>query len=204
MKSFGFKDPIHREIESEQDSHTQSNDTKTSHIPQNTVPTVPPVPTSTKSGTNPNGSVPSVPENEVTKLDGKPEIQPQESQSDEECELPNLPEMPEQVEDDLDVVSEEELEPFKKPPEESFNPIISVRDFFSNDMPLNDHSLEESPCFPIINTRPGETSTDIIYYCKLHPELGSTFLTQVELHCRQKEPDIHRAEILRIEKGESA
>lgn len=112
--------------------------------------------------------------------------------------------MPEIVEDEMDVVSEEELESFQKPTVESFNPIISVEDFFSDDMPLDNHSIEESPCLPIINTKPGVTSTETVYYCKLHPELGSNFLTGIELHCIQKEPDIHKAQILRVLEGDES
>ena len=97
---------------------------------------------------------------------------------------------------------------------EVFNPIVSIEDFFSNDIPLPGHSIEESPCYHIISSRPGEIPTDTVYYCKLHPDMiPSTFVTQIELHCREKEPDIHKAEILRITerdttqqhgKGESA
>jgi hypothetical protein len=81
-------------------------------------------------------------------------------------------------------------------PPKTVNPIISVEYFFSNDMPLDAHSFEESPCYPIIGSKPGEIPTDTVYYCKLHPELGSTFLTAIEIHCREKEPDIHKAKIL--------
>src|SRR5215467_5234093 len=38
-------------------------------------------------------------------------------------------------------------------------PIVSVEDFFNDDMPLSGHSIEESPCQPIIDPRPGEIST---------------------------------------------
>jgi hypothetical protein len=105
-----------------------------------------------------------------------------------------MPEEPE--EDDLDVVSEKELEHLQQSSKKSFNPIISIEDFFSNDMPLGNHPLEQSPCFPIINSKPGEIPTETIYYCKLHPDLGSVFLTEIELHCRQKEPEQHKAAIL--------
>jgi hypothetical protein len=54
------------------------------------------------------------------------------------------------------------------------------------------------PCYPVIGIRacPGEASINVVYYCKLHPELGSTFLTEIEFHCK-KEPDHHKAEILK-------
>jgi hypothetical protein len=74
----------------------------------------------------------------------------------------------------------------------------SVEYFFSNDMPLPGHSLEQSPCYPIIGSMQDEMQLETIYYCKLHPDLGSTFLTEIELHCREKEPEIHRAEISRV------
>jgi len=32
----------------------------------------------------------------------------------------------------------------------------------------------------------------------LLPDLGSTFLSAIELHCREKEPDSHKAEIVRL------
>lgn len=66
---------------------------------------------------------------------------------------------------------------------------------------IPDHSIEESPCFPIIGSRPGEISTDIIYYCKLHPELRSTFLPEIVI--ADKKPDIHTAAIL-VKPGKSA
>jgi hypothetical protein len=106
--------------------------------------------------------------------------------------------MPEELEDDLDVVSEKELESFQEPSKESFNPIVSIEYFFNNES----HSIGESPCFGIINTKSGEIPTDTIYYCELHPDLGSTFLSQIELHCRQSEPEHHKAAIL-AKRGES-
>jgi hypothetical protein len=120
----------------------------------------------------------------------------------EDPKFHNLPEMPgESEEDDLEVVSENELVYLQQPSKKSFNPIISIEDFFSNDMPLPGHSVEESPCGPMIRTKPGDTPTETIYYCKLHPDLGSIFLSQIEIHCR-KESDIHKSEIIRLLKSE--
>lgn len=102
---------------------------------------------------------------------------------------------------DLDTVTEKELEYLQEQSKKPFNPIISIEDFFSNDMPLDNHSVEESPCYPIIDIKPGEIPTEIVYYCRLHPDLSSTFLSQIEIHCR-KEPGIHKSEILKIVKGE--
>lgn len=55
----------------------------------------------------------------------------------------------------------------KNPAEHSFMPIISVEDFFSSNqsLPLPVHSLEQSPCCPIIGSKSG--GDYIIYYCKL-------------------------------------
>jgi hypothetical protein len=39
----------------------------------------------------------------------------------------------------------------------------------------------QSPCFPIIGSKRGELPTDIVYFCKKHPDLGSTFLSQIEI-----------------------
>ncbi len=76
-------------------------------------------------------------------------------------------------------------------------PIVSVENFFSNDMPLPDHSLEQSPCYTIIDVSQDEMGFQT-YHCKLHPELmGSTFLTAIENHCRDN-PDTHKTEILRL------
>jgi hypothetical protein len=70
------------------------------------------------------------------------------AQPDEEPILRDLPEMPEEPEDDLDIVSEKELESLQEPSKESSNPIVSIEHFFSNDAPLENHSIAESPCFP--------------------------------------------------------
>jgi hypothetical protein len=57
--------------------------------------------------------------------------------------------------------------------------IMSVEEFFidkSNEewRPLPFHSLEQSPCYPIIdkrqyNNKSGNSAT--FYYCKLHPDI---------------------------------
>ncbi len=122
----------------------------------------------------------------------------------EEPKLRDLPEMPKEIEDGLPTTSEEELESLQEShPTKPITP-AEVEDFFNSDMPLGGHGIEESPCHPIIATRPGEIPPDTVYYCKLHPDMiPSTFLHAIELHCRQIEPDIHKAEILRII-GESA
>jgi hypothetical protein len=124
---------------------------------------------------------------------------------DEEIKLPKLPDMSKEPEDYTPVVTEEELQ-YLQESSKSKKPRISVEDFFNNDILLLDgHSLEESPAAPIIGSRPGEIPGDIAYFCKVHPDLGSTHLTAIEIHC-QKELDVHKAAILAEEarRGESA
>jgi len=62
---------------------------------------------------------------------------------------------------------------------------------------LKNHTLEQSPCLPIISVR------GIMYYCEIcHPEhandsaVASIHLSSVEHHCRYRDPEKHRAEIL--------
>ena len=56
--------------------------------------------------------------------------------------------------------------------------IISVEEFFidkSNQewRPLSSHTLEQSPCYPIIDKREYNNNygNGTFYYCKLHPDL---------------------------------
>ncbi len=73
-----------------------------------------------------------------------------------------------------------------------------VEDFFCDNpslpyKPLPQHSLEESPCYPII----GINHKRRVYYCKLHPkESGNINLESVEHHCKYKEPEVHKSEII--------
>jgi hypothetical protein len=72
-----------------------------------------------------------------------------------------------------------------------------VEDFFYDEpgddyKPLPKHSLEESPCYPIIDME----KKGVFYYCKVHPKIQSVYLESIEHHCKYKEPDIHRREIL--------
>jgi hypothetical protein len=211
MKPFGFTEPIHgksldlearkAEAVQEQDRYVindapitdiSSESVKQSdNISPGSVPTVPTVPKPNdvaggqslthdkKSLTSPNEAIPDKP-------------------STQEPMLRNLPEMSEKPEEEDFVVSEKELEDLQEPSKEIIGPITSFEGFFNDDIPLEPHSFEESPCYPIIGSRPGEISTDTVYYCKIHPDrLGTTFLTAIENHCRD-EPDIHKAEILRL------
>jgi hypothetical protein len=68
-----------------------------------------------------------------------------------------------------------------------------IENFFSNTTPLQPvHlSLDESPCELII----GDTGK--LYYCKIHPKIKSPHLEVIEQHCKYKEPEKHKAEILR-------
>ena len=73
-----------------------------------------------------------------------------------------------------------------------------VEDFFYDNLslpykPLPPHSLEQSPCYPItgINHKRGT------YYCKLHrKESENIHLESVEHHCKYKDPDVHKKEII--------
>ena len=51
----------------------------------------------------------------------------------------------------------------------TFNPVVSVENFFSDEqsLPLSLHSLEQSPCYPIIGSKPAGNHT--MYYCEVHP-----------------------------------
>ena len=75
--------------------------------------------------------------------------------------------------------------------------IVSVERFF-NDVadlpyqPLPEHSLEQSPCYPIIGR-----SNNRLYFCRLHPECKSVYLESIEQHCKYKDPDYHKSEILK-------
>ena len=157
------------------------------HTPR-TVPNVPNVPNVPRIEQTTNAypeSVPSVP------------TVPMSTESNHYSSNENVTTIPESVQDQDNYIDSDN-ENQDDPPQNvsDCKPIISIEDFFSSDMPLSGHSIEESPCYPIIGFRPGEISIDTVYYCKLHPDLGSTFLAAIELHCRQKEPDIHKAEIL--------
>ena len=76
--------------------------------------------------------------------------------------------------------------------------IVSVEWFFHNvaDLPyqpLSEHSLEQSPCYPIIGR-----NNNGLYFCKLHPEVKSVYLEVIEHHCKYKDPDYHKSEILKL------
>jgi hypothetical protein len=83
------------------------------------------------------------------------------------------------------------------PIEDSVMPIVSVEDFFSSkeSLQLPNHSLEQSPCYPIIGCKYRRDYT--IYYCKLHRKVENANLESIEHHCRFAEPDHHKAEIMK-------
>jgi hypothetical protein len=74
-----------------------------------------------------------------------------------------------------------------------------VEDFFYDNpsspyKSLPPHSLEESPCYPVI----GMNHTRRMYYCKLHPkESENVNLESVEHHCKYKDPELHENEIIK-------
>lgn len=202
--------PVASDTERENKTAYRENMQKTGLIPPKGVPGVPSVPPSTKPTDEEKDRVFHVSQ-EVGKLEQYGIIDQIQSPrltypdrtstpANEEPKLHDLP-MPEELEDDSDTVSEKEFEPIQEPSK----PITpgEVEDFFSNDIPLGGHSIEQSPCAAIIGSKPGEIPTDTVYCCKLCPDMiPSIFLQAVENHCRDKEPDVHKAEILRIIGGE--
>lgn len=97
----------------------------------------------------------------------------------------------------------------------------TIEDFFSNDNPDEEykppppHTLEQSPCYPIIKTKVEYGIT--WYYCKLHPhteipkfkdlkllflvkthvvDIKSVYLETIEHHCKYYKPDIHKKAVL--------
>jgi hypothetical protein len=58
--------------------------------------------------------------------------------------------------------------------------------------PLPEHSLEQSPCYPIIG------KNQKLYFCRLHPEVKNVNLDPIEHHCKYKDPDYHKSEILNL------
>ena len=87
------------------------------------------------------------------------------------------------------------------------NPIVSVEEFFHGNpntpwKPSPEHDLKQSPCRPIIGIKNDYKIR--FYYCKLHPSIENTYLETIEHHCKYKEPDKHKAEILRLMRGRSS
>jgi hypothetical protein len=82
------------------------------------------------------------------------------------------------------------------PTDNSSKPIVSVADFFSSkqSLALPEHSLEQSPCYPIIGSK--TEGNYIMYYCRIHPKVRNTNLESIEHHCRLSDLEQHKAEIL--------
>ena len=83
--------------------------------------------------------------------------------------------------------------------------MISIEDFFFDDpritpknpwKPLPNHSLEQSPCYPIIGILNKYRMP--FYYCKLHPVVENIYLQSVEHHCKFSKAEFHKSEILRF------
>src|SRR5206468_8456138 len=89
----------------------------------------------------------------------------------------------------------------KKDVVDDFRPIISADEFFKdyhNDnnspwQPLPSHSLEQSPCYPVIGTKP--YNGNVCYYCKIHPNIENIHLDSIEQHCRYTEPERHKTRV---------
>ncbi|HEY7572869.1 MAG TPA: hypothetical protein VH796_16030 [Nitrososphaeraceae archaeon] len=74
----------------------------------------------------------------------------------------------------------------------------NVEEFFRADKPflsLTDHSLEESPCYPIIGSK--SIDSHIWYHCKLHPKIVNANLNSIEHHCKYSDLIQHKEAILR-------
>ena len=77
----------------------------------------------------------------------------------------------------------------------SFNPIMAVKTFFNiSTLPLPNHTLERSPCYPLIMTK--AIGKYILYSCKLHPRIESIHLGSLEHHIRYTKGDAHESEII--------
>jgi hypothetical protein len=88
----------------------------------------------------------------------------------------------------------------------TFIPIVPVDEFFKDShdkayLALRNHSLEQSPCYPIIGIKPVGRHT--MYYCEIcHPEFANDSavaninLSCIEHHCKYRDPERHKAEIV--------
>jgi hypothetical protein len=87
----------------------------------------------------------------------------------------------------------------------SFMPVIPIEKFFKDNsgfyMPLDEHSVNESPCYPIIGVR--QAGKYILYYCEIcqgeyanDERVASIYLDSLEHHCLYKDPERHKTEIL--------
>jgi hypothetical protein len=79
----------------------------------------------------------------------------------------------------------------------SYSPIIPIAEFFNhlNGESLPKHNLEQSPCYPIIDKKKIGTMNQTIYLCKIHRDVWSIDIEFIESHCKNHEPDRHKAAI---------
>jgi hypothetical protein len=78
--------------------------------------------------------------------------------------------------------------------------LVRLEEFFNdiNDLSWQsspEHSLEESPCSPIIVKDEIKSMEQTIYICKVHPDCWYIDIRGIEYHCKHYEPDKHKAEI---------
>ena len=81
--------------------------------------------------------------------------------------------------------------------------IRKIEEFFSGDLnlpwqPLPEHSIEESPCYRIMETSEIEHTGRKYYRCKIHSNIWNFDFEEIEYHCKYEEPDTHRKQILRL------
>jgi hypothetical protein len=74
--------------------------------------------------------------------------------------------------------------------------LSSITNFFHDDPNVRytsppEHTLEQSPCCPIIAVRQG------YFYCRLHPEIKNVHLESIEHHVKYKDPAAHKSELLK-------
>ena len=58
------------------------------------------------------------------------------------------------------------------------------------DVPLPEHGLDQSPCYPIIALKQG------CFYCRLHPEIKNVHLESIEHHIKYKGSAAHKSPLL--------
>jgi hypothetical protein len=83
--------------------------------------------------------------------------------------------------------------------------LISIKDFFYDECSITPenpwkslpkHSLEQSPCYPIIGIH--NKYRVPFHYCKLHPDVENIYLETIEHHCKFCNPEFHKSEVLRL------
>jgi hypothetical protein len=52
--------------------------------------------------------------------------------------------------------------------------------------------------YPIVDIRRYHNYKIPFYYCKLRADIENAYLESIEHHCKYKEPDIHKSELLRL------